>query len=65
MTQAIDLDVVVAAAVHDAGGRLEVTAEAIEADYSDLAMAISYDNEKDVLVLSLVPKDVVVYDDAE
>lgn len=57
----IDVDVILAAIVNDCNGYLEITEDSIIADYSNLVMSITYNDERKTLVVQLVDEDSVEY----
>lgn len=62
-TQVVEVDLILAAIVRDCAGYLEVTSESLEADYGDSALALGVNEETGNLVVRLVEKDSVVYED--
>lgn len=61
----IEVDLILAAIINDAGGFLEISSESLEADYGYSVLDLSYNPDKQTLVIRLMDRDEVVFDEPE
>lgn len=59
----VAIEELLAAAVEFNGGRLEISAESFQRSFGGKALAIDYDPQKDMIVITLVDKEDVIYED--
>jgi hypothetical protein len=57
------IEELLAAAVDYNGGRLEISTESLQRSFAGKALAIDYDMQKDMIVVTLVDKEDVIYED--
>lgn len=61
----IDLEEILAAVIQQVGGKMIVDGKTMEMDYSGYVIAIDYDAMRDELIIQLVDKEDVEFEDEE
>jgi hypothetical protein len=59
----IAVEVLLAAAVDNAGGVLKINSESLAKHYGDYVLALDYDPRAEQLLITLVDKDTAEYED--